>query len=431
MTDAAAAPALLARKKRTRSGHRASATRLVNQATTAMGAEDVDTDQLSLIRQMLVEKVETLKILDSEMAEFVPDDEVEEEIQCFDEYKEKVYGVLAKLNKALTPTTAPTPTTVARTEPPPPAGHLPPAAETGHSATEPRTPTETPPPIIATTPTTDRVKLPKISLPHFRGNLMRWTAFWDSFNSAIHTNDRLSEIDKFNYLRSLLESTAYDAIAGLALSAANYGEAVEISKHMESLLSVTAVTSDNHLRDLRRLYDQAEANIQSLKALGVEPESYGAMLSSVLLTKLPPDIRLIVSRKVSADELDMDSLLETFEQELIARERANNSVSQSQRRVHNHGHSSTSAFVANVPGSPVYAFCQQSHSPTDCSSVPGLNAGKKILPDSGRCYNCLRKNHLSRNCRSTGKCKHCQGKHHTSICERVPFEREPQSSNPH
>lgn len=68
-------------------------------------------------------------------------------------------------------------------------------------------------------------------------------------------------------------------------------------------------------------YDQAEANVRSLKALGVEPESYGAMLSSVLLTKLPPDICLIVSRKVSADDLDMDSLLETFEQELIARER--------------------------------------------------------------------------------------------------------------
>ena len=46
------------------------------------------------------------------------------------------------------------------------------------------------------------------------------------------------------------------------------------------------------------------------------------MLSSVLLNKLPPDIRLIVSRKVSTDDLHMGSLLETFEQELIARERA-------------------------------------------------------------------------------------------------------------
>ena len=159
---------------------------------------------------------------------------------------------------------------------------------------------------------TDRVKLPKISLPHFRGNLMKWTAFWDSFNSAVHLNDRLSDIDKFNYLRSLLEGTAFDAIAGLALSAANYREAIDIlkkrfgnrqliiSKHMESLLAVNAVASDQHLRELRRLYDQSEANIRSLKALGVEPETYGAMLSSVLLSKLQPELRLIVSRKVAA-----------------------------------------------------------------------------------------------------------------------------------
>ena len=117
MTDATAAAALLARKKKTRSGHRASTTRLVNQAATAMGAEDVDTDELSLIKQMLVEKMETLKVLDGELAELVPDEELEEEIQRADEYKERVYGVLAKLNKALGPITAPPPTAVSRTDP--------------------------------------------------------------------------------------------------------------------------------------------------------------------------------------------------------------------------------------------------------------------------------------------------------------------------
>ena len=142
------------------------------------------------------------------------------------------------------------------------------------------------------------------------------------------------------------------------------------------------------------------------------------------MERLPPDLRLIVSRKVSADDLDMDSLLETFEQELIARERASNSVAQSPRRVHNQGRASTTAFVANAPGSPGCVFCQQSHPSTDCSSVPDLNVRKRILRDSGRCYNCLRKNHLSRNCRSASKCKHCQGKHHTSICERGAHSRE-------
>ena len=191
-----------------------------------------------------------------------------------------------------------------------------------------------------------------------------------------------------------------------------------VSKHMESLLSINAVTCDAHLQDLRRLYDQSEANIRSLKALGVEPESYRAMLSLVLLNKLPPDLCLIVSCKISADDLDMDSLLKTFEQELTARERSAGSTSQPPCRIHSQGHSSTSAIVASVPGSPVCAFCQNSHSSTECSSVPDTNDCKKILQNSGRCFNCLQKNHLSRNCRSTSKCKHCEGKHHTSICER-------------
>ena len=155
------------------------------------------------------------------------------------------------------------------------------------------------------------------------------------------------------------------------------------------------------------------------------------MLSSVLLNKLPPDIRLIVSRKVSTDDLHMGSLLETFEQELIARERASHSVSQTPRCVHNQGRPPTTAFVANAPGPPVCAFCQQAHSPTDCSSVPDLNDRKKILRSTGRCFNCLRKNHPSRNCRSMSKCKRCQGKHHTSICERGShFRQNPSLATP-
>ena len=46
-----------------------------------MGAEDVDTDQLLLIKQMLVEKMETLEVLDGKLAELVLDEELEEEIQ--------------------------------------------------------------------------------------------------------------------------------------------------------------------------------------------------------------------------------------------------------------------------------------------------------------------------------------------------------------
>ncbi len=70
-----------------------------------------------------------------------------------------------------------------------------------------------------------RVKLPKLSIRPFRGELTAWTTFWDCYEAAIHKNTSVSAIDKFNYLRSLLESTALESISGLTLTAANYDEA--------------------------------------------------------------------------------------------------------------------------------------------------------------------------------------------------------------
>ena len=83
------------------------------------------------------------------------------------------------------------------------------------------------------------------------------------------------------------------------------------------------IPSDCHLRDLCRFYDHTESHVQSLNSLGIEASSYGALLSPVLLAKLPPELRLTVHRKVSDMDLNMDDLLATFEEELTARERVN------------------------------------------------------------------------------------------------------------
>ena len=73
-----------------------------------------------------------------------------------------------------------------------------------------------------------RTRLSKLSLPKCRGDVTEWTTFWDSFQSAGHRNEGITNIDKFNYLKSVLEGGAARAIEGLILTEANYGAAVEI-----------------------------------------------------------------------------------------------------------------------------------------------------------------------------------------------------------
>ncbi|XP_045161786.2 uncharacterized protein LOC123526607 [Mercenaria mercenaria] len=111
-------------------------------------------------------------------------------------------------------------------------------------------------------------RLPKFSLPTFNGNILEWQAFWDSFSSAVHSNQNLTDVQKFNYLRSQLEDEAARKIDGFALTNANYSNAVELlheqygQKHkivhayIQSLLHLPSPS--NTLPSLRGYYDKLE-----------------------------------------------------------------------------------------------------------------------------------------------------------------------------
>ena len=42
------------------------------------------------------------------------------------------------------------------------------------------------------------IKLPKLTIQPFKGDLTTWITFWDSYKAAIHKNSPLPDIDKFN-----------------------------------------------------------------------------------------------------------------------------------------------------------------------------------------------------------------------------------------
>ncbi len=75
-----------------------------------------------------------------------------------------------------------------------------------------------------------------------------------------------------------------------------------ISKRMDILLKLEAVSSQHNLRGLRHLCDLVDSQVRGLKSLGDESSSYGSLLSSVLLQKLLPELRLVVSREISEED---------------------------------------------------------------------------------------------------------------------------------
>ena len=54
-------------------------------------------------------------------------------------------------------------------------------------------------PVKLAKPKLPKLCLPKLCLPKFKGNVKKWHAFWELFESLIHKNSEMSPIDKFNY----------------------------------------------------------------------------------------------------------------------------------------------------------------------------------------------------------------------------------------
>ena len=74
------------------------------------------------------------------------------------------------------------------------------------------------------------IKLPKISLPRFNGDIKRFPTFWQSFGCAVNRNASISAVQKISYLLSLLDGAAYRALEGLDLTEQNYEHGLQILK---------------------------------------------------------------------------------------------------------------------------------------------------------------------------------------------------------
>ena len=142
-----------------------------------------------------------------------------------------------------------------------------------------------------------RAKLPKLQAKTFDGKVQEWLEFWESFESAIHQNECLSEVDKFTYLRSFLLGPAKSTIASFALTATNHKEALELLRNrygkknviqrdlIQELLKLKPVYNNRDLDGLRKLYDACETNYRALEARGVNVSTYSSIVVLTITEK--------------------------------------------------------------------------------------------------------------------------------------------------
>ena len=300
-------------------------------------------------------------------------------------------------------------------------------------------------------------RLPKLEMEKFDGNPLNYYTFWSQFEAVVDMNKRLTDVEKFNYLRVFLTGKALASIDGLMACSENYKEAISILKERFGRNSV--IISElysklnkipapiNKISSLRPFVDEVERLLRSLKALGKDIES--DQLAHTIQSKLPKEVILEVSRNFGEEEWQMTrmwtyvkryvNILEIGEKHsrigsqphdqntsksstLKYRDPFATSTSQSTT-----GHSSAEALIATQhqpktsPSRPCI-FCSGVHWSDQCTTYRTIAERKAKI--QGRCYKCFSSQHNARNCPKTNICFHCKtnANHHCSLCPKI-FER--------
>lgn len=124
---------------------------------------------------------------------------------------------------------------------------------------------------VSDSPDLPHVKLPTINLNKFSGDIRDFPSFKDMFDAVVHSNQKLQAVEKFNYLRSLLEGTPLDLIKRLNATENNYQIAydtlikrytnprAQARPHWLAMENFPALKSENPTQ-LRKLLDTFSIN---------------------------------------------------------------------------------------------------------------------------------------------------------------------------
>jgi len=100
-------------------------------------------------------------------------------------------------------------------------------------------------------------QLPKQKFPTFSGDITEWQGFEDLFISILLHTTGLSDVEKFEYLKTSLEGEALSLVAHLNLTSNNYNSVWDILRdryrnkrdlariHLDALLTPQVVTFNN------------------------------------------------------------------------------------------------------------------------------------------------------------------------------------------
>ena len=413
-------------------------------------AEPNVVSHLESISESLTTKKEYLKQVDEEILGLCAIEEIEKEIEECSDWETRINETLGKIRKYKQGRYRATPSSIANRQPSTaPVSSTPvrdgtPSSNQPHSSGEGTSSSDLN--LSLKSSASFGVKLPKISLPRFNGEITKFSTFWQSFDCAVNQNPSVSPVEKFNYLLSLLDRQAFRALQGLEITGENYQPAVEILKsrfgnkqqiindHMAALLRLQSHPNER-VANLRYILDSIIIHFRGLESLGMPSERYGSLLLPIIMNRMPKEITCQVAKKITKEIWPIEEILDIIRSEVEAKEFSEKVVASkpterpvSLRPRPKHVHGTTQSFVAKVEkGSPTCLFCKEQHLSIKCTKVTDVRERKALIQEAKVCF-CLKPGQQAKTCDINYR--KCGGHLHQTICfKKTSAEIKPNESS--
>lgn len=309
------------------------------------------------------------------------------------------------------------------------------------------------------------IRLPKITLPTFSGDVKKWPEYFDTFNALIHKSTSLTDTEKFHYLLSSLSGDALTVIKSFPMTHEHYHDAYQALTARftnkrdlaftcwRDILNVDFKFNDAH--EFRKSLDLFEENLSILKTVNLPVGQWDFILVYHILSKLDSKLRREFEENHSDVELPTYAQLKAFlhcKCEALLRDthfvKTTKSSELTQRSSTSHSQpkrytpvahtlvaatdqKQTESVTPSVPYTSKCSFCSDAHSIAACAEFIKKSHDERmqIATEKNWCFNCLKSSHRLKDCRSIFSCRTCKRKHHTLLHRDTPIESLPTASS--
>ena len=290
----------------------------------------------------------------------------------------------------------------------------------------------------------NRPKLPDVQVPKFDGQILNYLSFRNVFSELVVNRD-LDSVTKYQYLESsLVGGSAHEIIKSIPSSdfqtawsrlEEEYNKIATIrEKHVKEIYDISK--PDGTSKSLQKFLDILESNMNALKSLEVNVDSWDLLLICHLSEKLDfhsrkelekskrPDSNLTYNefkefvrgriRIVSAvEDIEPSTPLATSTPK-SRKSPERTPLTKSQK--FSKGRSLVSENKSSVPYQNTCVMCQEFHPLFYCKKFidTPLDQRRQIVKQNSLCFNCLKSDHVREACKSRG-CRFCQQNHHTLL----------------